>query len=218
MRRPCGRGYAACSTIEQMQTTAAEPVWLTLLERLYSGMKDLLVSLGHEFGRLNPAWSFTGETVAYLLRPDPRFDSSHEVTTWALFAEKGDHGERLLDGIAGKLTVERVPHGSGAVYPHPLAHGYLRTDDEFSTAVQHAFLAAMHMEARVLTFDFRWTLTFPGVNRVPLSGPSASLPFAASLVAAARKETLIWVLKLTRRGNVPSPSSATCHEKRLPRT
>jgi hypothetical protein len=138
-------GYENCWDYEMLSAVktagtnpGGERGFLSRLPRS-SRWQPLFDQLAGKFGWLHPGLLLVGETVAFIWGEEMP-PAEHRVQTWVLFA-KADRDSP--DGVLGRLTLERIPHGCGAFVPHPLRGGYLITDKTFQAGLQNAWLASV---------------------------------------------------------------------------
>ncbi len=159
----------------------AEPAFMA---RLNSESRPRMRRLADQFGWLHPGLLLVGETWAYVWNNAEDLPWDYHVGTWGLLA-KADHPSP--DGVVAQLTLERVPGRCGALYPHPLSGGYLRTDRSFQDALQNAWWAVIGRERAPPEFDVRWSLSVEDLARkLPLDVTVTRRSMEAALACALK--------------------------------
>ncbi|MBL8825560.1 MAG: hypothetical protein JNM18_01155, partial [Planctomycetaceae bacterium] len=161
------------------------PKWQTILSKF---------GLPHSVGWSHPAFLAVAQWIAWLLSDEdelmPRCE--HSATTQIALMSEAENG--LLEGVLGRLTVERIPGGRRFVYPDPLRSGGFLCDTIFAESIHRAVQVALGKELAVALCDFRWSLVIEDSLNHPiytsLTGRSGDVAIAAALRAAARDETL----------------------------
>tara|TARA_R110002111_G_scaffold260867_1_gene332909 strand:- start:16584 stop:20630 length:4047 start_codon:yes stop_codon:yes gene_type:complete len=157
----------------------------------------------------HPALLLAGETLAYLLNKGKLPKPKHSVETWVLVQLSASTGCKqtnphfeVPEGLLARLVVEKVPDGSGLLYPDCRYSGYLALDSSFQQGLRNVMLTLRKRtdwkERDGSGYDYRWRL-------IPLSsedgfelplllnfieGRSAEAAFACAVNAAARNERL----------------------------
>ena len=172
----------------------------------------------------DPALLLVGETLAYVLNKGQLPRVGEPVETWVLLASPyridGRSGEsvEVPDGLLAKLIIEKVPKGSGLLYPDCRYSGYLPLNASFQKGLRNVMRVLKRrmewIEQEGMTFDFRWRL-------IPLSpedghqspvllgeidGRSAELAFACAIRAALMNERLDSHIAITARFDEPGAS------------
>lgn len=181
--------------------------------------------------RTNPDWDdpallFVGETLAYLLNHGQLPALVHKVETWVLLAATRhiqNDGETVMmpDGLLGRLVIEKIPQGSGLLYPDCRYSGYLSMDASFQQGLRNAMTVlrqrADWIEQQGHVFDYRWRL-IPLSPRdglpeslAQLSGPSAEAAYACALRASLWNERLDETVALSACFHEPAADHGRLH-------
>ncbi len=186
------------------------------LNHLDSGFLTIFQEkLAPEFGWFHPGLLMVGETLAFLWSDQESLPVGgkqiNTVSTWVLLV---DETESSAQGGLARLTMERVPQGCGAVYPHPLMAAYLPTQKLFSDGWQLAWAKTLSLELATCDFDVRWWVQVrdpnPATRHLPwdvvLNGPSAQAAFAGAFRALQRDEELDPTVAMTAQFHTRDPA------------
>ncbi|MFO0821210.1 MAG: SUMF1/EgtB/PvdO family nonheme iron enzyme, partial [Pirellulales bacterium] len=167
--------------------------------------QEMFRRLADKLSWLDEGLCLAGETIAYVWSPRGELENEFDVRTWVLLADKAK-----CNGFAGRLTLERVPGGCGAFYPHPLDYAFVAYDEEFRRGLEVAWRMTLGQLPPVQrAFDVRWSLRlelphdgslvdhFTQRFDEQLTGRSAEGAFACGLRAIERQERLDQQLAIT---------------------
>lgn len=147
----------------------------------------------NRFGPFHPGLHVVGESYAAIFGETGLSVFKPDVTTWILLVAKIDDGS---GGYAGRLELQKVARGCGALYPDPNCGAYLRTDKKFQDGLENAWWAVIgqNLHRDKIDFDVRWRLWVPDKNDEPLdyglTGHSAEAGVACALMALCGNEPL----------------------------
>ncbi|MGE3780626.1 MAG: hypothetical protein AB7F89_25780, partial [Pirellulaceae bacterium] len=197
---------AATQAYNAYWSLPTDEVWQPLVERQLKlsipdskRWSEMLGEVARHTGGATPGLLAVRDTIACMWG-DVRSEQ-HAVETWVLFVYRyADLGAPPVDdqGVVGRLRLERIPHGSGVLYPDVLSSGYLRLADDFRRSMDRA--RNVVRGGRPLAFDVRWSIDLRDVdylvNGLPipvggtLVGPSAGAAWGCALRALLKREYL----------------------------
>lgn len=166
-------------TTERLKVCSG-PAWLLGLGDQY---RSILMELADKHGWMHPGLLMAAEIMARL--DGQRVQPDATVRTWVMFAEESNVS------VLARLTMERLPYGSGLLIPSAASSGNLLMGSQFSTGLQNAWHAVRQMYPGLPSFDWRWSLDLYHRTRrlkyapmqVPIDGPSSEAAFACAMRA-----------------------------------
>ncbi len=171
------------------------------------GLREVFKKIARQRGR-TPGLLAVRDTVASLYAPvgaarGPYPRAIATVPTWVLavanLPEIGGRGT-YKEGLLGRLVLERIENGAGAVYPHPQTAGYLSMREDFRQGIADALRCAAGGVR--LDFDVRFRLDVRDPQSgllvgATLEGRSAEVAWACALRALRDGEQLDAYLAVT---------------------